>query len=107
MDILERKQDLEKICKSLDETAQKSTCELIDHIVFLEKQLSELKQLPFIEVNPKNPMQQRPTPAAKQYKELLQQYNNCIKILLSAAQKTEDEETSPLREYLKKIKNNE
>ena len=107
MDILQRKQDLEKICKSLDETAQKSTCELIDHIVFLEKQLSELKQLSFIEVNPKNPMQQRPTPAAKQYKELLQQYNNCIKILLSAAQKTEGEETSPLREYLKKIKNNE
>lgn len=107
MDILERKQDLEKICKSLDETAQKSTCELIDHIVFLEIQLSELKQLPFIEVNPKNPMQQRPTPAAKQYKELLQQYNNCIKILLSAANKTEGEETSPLREYLKKIKNNE
>ena len=107
MDILQRKQDLEKICKSLDETAQKSTCELIDHIVFLEKQLAELKQLPFIEVNPKNPMQQRPTPAAKQYKELLQQYNNCIKILLSAANKTEGEETSPLREYLKKIKNNE
>ena len=104
MDILQRKQNLMKICESLDETAQKSTCELIDHIVFLEKQLAELKQLPFIEVNPKNPMQQRPTPAAKQYKELLQQYNNCIKILLSAAQKTEGEETSPLREYLKKLK---
>ena len=104
MDISQRKAELETICKSLDETAQKSTCELIDHIVFLEKQLSELKQLPFIEVNPKNPMQQRPTPAAKQYKELLQQYNNCIKILLSAAQKNDGEETSPLREYLKKIK---
>ena len=107
MDILKRKEELEKICKSLDETAQKSTSELIDHIVFLEMQLAELKQLPFIEVNPKNPMQQRPTPAAKQYKELLQQYNNCIKILLSAAKKTDGEETSPLREYLKKIKNNE
>lgn len=104
MDLLQRKAELEKICKSLDETAQKSTCELIDHIVFLEKQLAELKQLPFIEVNPKNPMQQRPTPAAKQYKELLQQYNNCIKILLSAAHKTDGEEVSPLREYLKKIK---
>lgn len=105
MDLLQRKEELEKICKSLDETAQKSTCELIDHIVFLEMQLAELKQLPFIEVNPKNPMQQRPTPAAKQYKELLQQYNNCIKILLSAAHKTDGEEVSPLREYLKKIKN--
>ena len=104
MDILQRKQDLEKICKSLDETAQKSTCELIDHIVFLEKQLAELKQLPFIEVNPKNPMQQRPTAAAKQYKELLQQYNGCIKLLLSAAQKNDGEDTSPLREYLKRIK---
>lgn len=104
MDILQRKQDLEKICEGFDDAAKKSTCELIEHIVFLENQLSELKQLPFIEVNPKNQMQQRPTPAAKQYKELLQQYNNCIKILLSAANKNEGDETSPLREYLKRIK---
>ena len=70
-------------------------------------QLAELKQLPFIEVNPKNPMQQRPTPAAKQYKELLQQYNNCIKIMLSAAKASEGEEISPLREYLLSMKENQ
>ena len=104
MDLSKRKEELEKICISLDETAKKATSQLIDHIVFLEKQLETLKTYPFIEINPNNPMQQRPTPAAKQYKELLQQYNGCIKLLLSAAQKNDGEETSPLREYLKKIK---
>lgn len=104
MDLSKRKEELLKICQSLDETAKNATSQLIDHIVFLESQLETLKTYPFIEINPNNPMQQRPTPAAKQYKELLQQYNNCLKLLISAAQKNDGEETSPLREYLKKIK---
>ena len=104
MDLSKRKEELLKICQSLDETAKNATSQLIDHIVFLESQLETLKTYPFIEINPNNPIQQRPTPAAKQYKELLQQYNNCLKLLISAAQKNDGEETSPLREYLKKIK---
>lgn len=104
MDISKRKEELEKICQSLDDAPKKATSQLIDHIVFLENQLEMLKTYPFIEINPNNPMQQRPTAAAKQYKELLQQYNGCIKLLLSAAQKNDGEETSPLREYLKRIK---
>ena len=64
----------------------------------------ELKQYPFISINPKNPAQQKPTAAAKQYKEFLQQYANCIKILLSAFGKNEVEEISPLREYLNRLK---
>lgn len=104
MDVSKRQKDLEKIFLALDDAAKCAVSELIEHIIFLEVKLEELKQYPFIEVNPKNPMQQRATLAAKQYKELLQQYNNCIKILLSAANKSEGEETSPLREYLKKLK---
>lgn len=78
----------------------------IDDIVFLEGQLEELRKLPFIAVNPKNPMQQRSTPAAKQYKEFLQQYINCIKLLEYVIYKDkrlegEEAEESPLRKWYK------
>ena len=64
--------------------------QLIDEIVFIERQLIEIKKLPFINVNPKNPMQQKATPAAKLYKELLQQYNNSLKLLLKVSGDLDD-----------------
>lgn len=74
---------------------------LIDEIIFLETQLVELKKLPFIVVNPKNPNQQRTTPAQKQYKELLQQYANIIKVVSKCAGVDQDDEESPLRKWVK------
>ena len=82
--------------------------QLIDEIIFMEGQLKSLKELPFINVNPKNKMQQKATPAAKQYKEFMQQYNNCLRLLyrLSGQINGEDEEESPLRKWIKeKLKN--
>lgn len=99
-----RYEELAKLCESLDESTQKIVGRVIGEIVFIEDQLDDLRKLPFIEVNPKNVSQQRSTPAAKQYKEFLQQYNNCIKIILSALGKIENAETSPLREYLQKMR---
>ena len=72
---------------------------LVDDVIFLENQLIELRKLPFISVNPKNNMQQKSTPAAKQYKELLQQYTNCLKILAKATGQDLDNEESPLRAW--------
>lgn len=77
---------------------------VIDDVCYLETQLQILKQLPFIEVNPKNPMKQRSTPAAKQYKEFLQQYINCIKMIESVIYRDkrlegEQVEESPLRKW--------
>ena len=101
---MDRKIALTQLCKELD-NATKTTIEpLIDDIVFIEDQLAILKKYPFIKVNPKDPTQQKPTPAAKQYKELLQQYNNCIKIFLGVLSTVEKAETSPLREYLNRMK---
>lgn len=74
---------------------------LIDEAVFLEDRLDELKKLPFIKVSPKNPMQQKSTPAQKQYKELLQQYTNIIKVLTRATGHDEADEESPLRKWVK------
>ena len=102
---MDRKSELEKLCEDLDDAAKTTTSQLVDEIVFLETRLCDLKQYPFIAVNPKNPAQQRATHAAKQYKELLQQYNNCIKIMLGVLGKIEMAEVSPLRQYLNQLRN--
>lgn len=91
-----RKEELEEILG--DDLALKP---LIDEIIFLENQLEELKKLPFIKVNPKNPMQQKSTPAQKQYKELLQQYANILKIVARSVGVDENDDESPLRKWVK------
>ena len=75
---------------------------LVDEMIFLEEQLRSLRKLPMLKVNPKNKMQQRTTPAQKQYKEFLQQYTNVIKTLSKIGQDDAEEE-SPLRSYLKEL----
>lgn len=74
---------------------------LIDEIIFLEQQLTELKKLPFIRTKPGHPELQKSTPAQKQYKELLQQYINCVKALGTLANKELEVEESPLRIWAK------
>lgn len=77
--------------------------QLIDEIVFIEEQLRELKKLPFLSVHPKNPALQKATPAAKLYKEMMQQYNNSLRLLfrLSGDINGDTEEESPLRLWAK------
>ncbi len=94
-----RKQELVKIFEQIEDT-KGIIMPLIDDVVFLEDKLQELRKLPFIRVNPKDPSVQKATAAAKQYKELLQQYNNCIKILTGILRKDAPEEESPLRTFL-------
>ena len=83
---------------------------LVDEMLFLEGKLVELKKYPFLQVHPKDACVQRATPAAKQYKEFLQQYNNCIKIIESIIYKDkrldgEEVEESPLRKWFKENAN--
>lgn len=96
---MERKAQLMKL---LENNPNKDTLGfLVDDIVFLENKLNALKQLPFIRVHPDNPERQKSTSACKQYKELLQQYNNCLKILLHATNSTDEQADSPLRIWVK------
>ena len=97
---MSRKEELINIFKGI-EGINEIVTPLIDDVVFLEERLEELRRLPFIRVNPKNDADQKATPAAKQYKEFLQQYNNCIKILASVLAKNGAEEESPLRVFLR------
>lgn len=73
---------------------------LIKHIVNLEKALNELDKLPKIKIHPKDPTKQKALPAAKQYKEFLQQYINALKVLQRRAEGDDQEEESPLRKWL-------
>lgn len=75
---------------------------LVDDMVFLEERLTELRKNPFVEIHPVDKTKQRPTPSAKLYKELLQQYNNCVKIVIIKTSGDESEDDSPLRVYMKK-----
>lgn len=73
---------------------------LISEMVYLEEQLDYFRSLPKIKVHPNDPSKQKPTPAAKLYKEYLQQYTNVVKILLKATGTDESEEESPLRKWM-------
>ena len=99
---MNRKDELLKIFSEIEDINGIIT-PLIDDVVFLEERLTELRTLPFIRVNPNNSAEQKATPAAKMYKEFLQQYNNCIKILCGVLNKNGIEDESPLRSFLKNM----
>ena len=98
----ERKKQLLNIVNKAGTQNDIKAIQLVEEIVFIEEQLKELKKLPFISVNPKNPAMQKATPASKQYKELLQQYNNSLRLLFRLSGDIgETEEESPLRKWLR------
>lgn len=92
-----RKDELLKIANG-NELAK----ELVNEIIYIEKKLAETKKLPFLVCNPNNPNQQKSTPAAKLYKELMQQYNTTIKTLARVTGQNEKDEDSPLRDWVRK-----
>lgn len=97
-----RREDLEKIVYREGTDNEIKASNLIDEIIFLEEQMQKLRKLPFIKVNPDNELQQKLTPASKQYKEILQQYNNSLRLLLRiTGDLGESEEESPLRKWIK------
>ena len=96
----------EELVAIIPEESLELVISIVDDVIFLEERLEELKKLPFIEVHPKNSMRQRSTPAAKQYKEFLQQYINCIKTIEYVVYKEkrlegDEVEESPLRKWFR------
>ncbi len=99
---MSRKEELLQIVTQAGSQNDIKAAQLVEEIVFIEEQLVELKKLPFINIHPKNPMKQKATPASKQYKDLLQQYNNSLRLLFRlSGDMGENEEESPLRKWVK------
>ena len=94
---MNRREELEKI---LNDANNSVVPPLIDEILYLENQLNFLRGLPKIRVNPADNSQQKITPAAKLYKEYLQQYLNAIKLLSSVTNTDVDTDESPLRKWV-------
>lgn len=83
-----RKEDTEKVSR------------LIDELIFIEGQMAYLRTLPFIMVCASNPCKQKATHAARQYKDMSNQYVNILKLLLRlSGDLGEGEEESPLRKW--------
>lgn len=91
----------EELLKLVNDSNSSTIAPLIDKMLFVESQLEKLEKLPMIKVNPENPEQQKTTPAAKLYKEFLQQYTNIIKVISHATGDENNEEDSPLRKWVK------
>lgn len=94
-----RMQELLAIARAKgDEATARQLCE---DIAFLEERLAELRRLPHLKVDPKNTERQKATPAARQYKEMLQQYTNSLKLFMKICGELDEEEIeSPLRAWL-------
>jgi hypothetical protein len=77
----QREAELRAIFQGIDEGMRSLIEPLIIDTAFLEGELSRLRGLQKIRVHPSDPQRQQSTPAAKLYKEYIQQYTNCIKVL--------------------------
>lgn len=75
----------------------------ISEMVFIETKLEHLKTLPFIKVHKEKPELQKATPAAKQYKELMQNYLYMTKILVALINKINFEEDDAFSKFLKTV----
>ena len=91
-----RKQELLKVIKD-----DITLIPLVTEMIYLEEQLDKLRDLPKIKVHPMDKTKQKTTPAAKLYKEYLQQYTNIVKILMRKTGVNIDDEESPLRKWMK------
>lgn len=102
--VIDRREELLKLVKEDDIPV---VSKIIDNIVDLEQRLDDVSKLPFIIVDKTKKSKQQVLPASKLYTSLLQQYNLALKTLKSLLGGDTDEESSPLREYLKSMMRDE
>ena len=98
--IVTRREELDNIFKDIDENKKSLINPLLDNIAFLEERMEKIKKLPFIQIHPKDPTKQRPTTAAKLYKECSQSYMNAIRTVYSMINGHEVDE-DPVEKFMK------
>ena len=95
-----RLEKLQAIFESIDDDKKQVIEPLLCDVAYMEERLCELKKLPHIRVDKKNPMRQEATPAFKQWKDLQQQYLNALKVLLTALYRVESDAADELMKKL-------
>lgn len=95
---MDRRNEIRKLVKK---TNADVIYPMIDKMLFLETELEKLERLPMIRVDENNPERQKATPAAKLYKEFLQQYTNCVKVIAHAIGDDGNDDESPLRAWVR------
>ena len=94
---------LKKFFENVDDDKKQFAYDTINEYLFFIDRINELKKLPYIRVNEKNPARQELTPAAKLIKEYSQAIDNKRKTLLMILYRVEnsaqDELLSKLREF--------
>lgn len=91
----DRKEELLSLCKK----GKTEVLQLVEEILFIEEQLQEIKKLPFHKVHPNDNLRQKLLPAGRLYKDLLQQYNQCLKVFAGLTGNDEEGKESPLRKW--------
>ena len=94
------KEQLQSYFKNIEEDKRHFAYDTIDEYIFFMEKLNELKQLPYIRVDKKNPQRQELTPAAKLIKEYSQAVDTKRKTLLTILYKVE---SSAADELLQKL----
>ena len=99
----ERRKFYDEIFKNVDETERQLVDRLIDEVVYYEEEMTRLRELPWVAVNPKNPAIQKETAAAKVYKGVASHYMNAIRILLNVLRKVESSAQDDLMRKLEEF----
>lgn len=100
---MSRREELDEVFRGVSDEMKQLVDPLLDEVVFLEQRMSELKKLPAVVYNPKNPALQKSTPAAKQYKECSQSYMNAIRILAGILKRSEPTAADDLMKRLEEF----
>ena len=101
---MDRREQLNEIFRNVDNDERQLVDKLIGEVLYLEKQMEDLKKLPFIAIHPEKPQLQKMTPAAKLYKEMSQAYMNAIRILVNVLRKVEASAQDDLLKMLEEYK---
>lgn len=104
---MDRKEEILKCFTDITKEKESFLIPLIDNFVFIESQLSKLRNLPHIRIHPNNPERQEVTPAGKMYKEYMQSYLNALKVLQKELLLEKIDSESPLLKMLKEFEENE
>ena len=99
-----RLESLRTIFEKVDADKAAVISPLLPQVVFMEERLESLLKVPHIRIHPDNPSRQEITAAGKQYKEMMQAYNNCLKILLSTLGRYSQEEADEFEKWLEENK---